>query len=244
MKKLKNQIAIILVSVFLGLILSIQYKTVENSQALGALPTQRAQDLANELKKVQTEREAQENRILELEEKIDQYEQEGINNNSYAENLYNDAMRYRMLAGYVDLQGPGIVLEITDPSSDVNLSQGYYSIVDELELILQIISLLNAADAEAISINDQRYTSFTEIVRAGEHIEINGVSNNSPITIKAIGNPDILEASLAIKRGIVWQLRNYNYIVELSKEENIDIPSYNKVEEFTFSNPLEEGGKR
>ena len=52
MKKLKNQIAIILVSVFLGLILSIQYKTVENSQALGALPTQRAQDLANELKKV------------------------------------------------------------------------------------------------------------------------------------------------------------------------------------------------
>lgn len=241
MKKFKNHIPIILVSVLLGIILSIQYKTVDVSQAQGALPTQRAQDLANELKKLQGEKEAQENRINELESKIEQYELEGVGTSKYAENLYNDAMRYRTLAGYVDLKGPGIILEINDPSNDINFSEGYYSIVDELELILQIISILNAADAEAISINEQRYTSFTEIVRAGEHIEINGVSNNSPIVIKAIGNPDILESALAIKRGIVWQLRNYNYIVDLSKEEDIIIPSYNKVEEFNFSTPLEGG---
>lgn len=243
MNKTKNRIAIILVSIFLGLILSIQFKTIEGSQAHGALPTQRAQDLANELKKVQADKEAFQNRIEELEEKIEQYELEGVSNDAYAENLYNDAMRYRMLAGYVDLEGPGIILEINDPTNDVNFSQGYYSIVDELELVLQIISILNAADAEAISINDQRYTSFTEIVRAGEHIEINGVSNNSPITIKAIGNPDILESALAIKRGIVWQLRNYNYIVNLSTEENVNIPRYKNVEEFNYSTPSEEGNK-
>lgn len=243
MEKTKNRVPIILVSIFLGIILSIQFKTIDSSQAHGALPTQRAQDLANELKRVQSDKEALENRIFELEDKIEQYELEGVDNNTYAENLYNDAMRYRMLAGYVDLEGPGIILEINDPSNDINFNQGYYSIVDELELILQVISILNAADAEAISINDQRYTSFTEIVRAGEHIEINGVSNNSPIIIKAIGNPDILESALAIKRGIVWQLRNYNYIVNLSSEENVVIPSYKKVEEFNFSTPLGEGKK-
>lgn len=241
MKKAKNGIPIIIVSILLGMILSIQFKTIEGSQAHGALPTQRAQDLANELKKVQSDREVQQNRIEELEGKIEQYELEGTNNNTYAENLYNDAMRYRMIAGYVDLEGPGIILEINDPNGDINFNQGFYSIVDELELILQVISILNAADAEAISINDQRYTSFTEIVRAGEHIEINGVSNNSPITIKAIGNPDILESALAIKRGIVWQLRNYNYIVDLSREDNIFIPSYKNVEEFNYSTPVEEG---
>ena len=63
-----------------------------------------------------------------------------------------------------------------------------------------MISVLNAADAEAISINDQRYTSHTEIVRAGNHIEINGVSTNSPIIIKAIGNADTLESALAIRK--------------------------------------------
>lgn len=240
MKKSKNIIALILVSIFLGIILSIQLKAVDGSKALGTLPTQRTQDLANELKKVQTDKEALENRVKDLEGKIEQYELEGIDNNTYAENLYNDAMRYRMLAGYVDLEGPGIVLEINDPS-DVNLNQGYFSIVDEVDLILQVISILNAADAEAISINDQRYTSFTEIVRAGEHIEINGVSNNSPIIIKAIGDPSILESALAIKRGIVWQLRNYNYTVNLYTDDKIIIPSYQNVEEFNYSKPVEGG---
>lgn len=240
MKKSKNIIALILVSIFLGFILSIQLKAVDGSKALGTLPTQRTQDLANELKKVQTEKEALENRVKDLEGKIEEYELEGIDNNTYAENLYNDAMRYRMLAGYVDLEGPGIVLEINDPS-DVNLNQGYFSIVDEVDLILQVISILNAADAEAISINNHRYTSFTEIVRAGEHIEINGISNNSPIIIKAIGDPNILESALAIKRGIVWQLRNYNYTVNLYTDDKIIIPSYQNVEEFNYSKPVEGG---
>jgi len=91
------------------------------------------------------------------------------------------------LAGYVDLQGPGVIIEIYDPPVDVQYGIEY-SIVDDIDLILQTISVLNAAQAEAISINDQRYTAYTEIVRAGDHIEVNGVSINSPIVIKAIGD--------------------------------------------------------
>ncbi|NLL82262.1 MAG: DUF881 domain-containing protein [Tissierellia bacterium] len=239
MKKTRNILALTLLSVFLGMILSIQFKTISKSVGEGVLPTQRAQQLAIELKRAQQEKETQSNRIKELESKIEQYEKGGIENNVYAENLYNDAMKYRALAGYTDLVGPGILLEIHDPPVDVQYGIGY-SIVDELDLILQVISVLNAADAEAISINDQRYTSHTEIVRAGNHIEINGVSTNSPIIIKAIGNADTLESALAIREGIVWQLRNYDYIVHLTQDKNITIPKYRKVNEFIYSSPVEE----
>lgn len=239
MNKTRNILAIILVSIFLGLILSIQFKTINKSIGEGVLPTQRAQQLAVELKKAQSDKDAQSNRIEELENKIEQYEKGGVDNNVYAENLYKDAMKYRTLAGYVDLEGPGIVLEINDPPVDIQFGEGY-SIVDELDLILQIVSILNAADAEAISINDQRFTSFTEVVRAGNHIEINGVSTSSPIIIKAIGNPDTLESALAIKRGIVWQLRNYDYIVHLTQDKNVSIPKYRKIKEFVYGKPVEE----
>ncbi len=144
-----------------------------------------------------------------------------------------------MLAGYIDVKGPGIVLEINDPPSDLEYSESY-GVVDQLDLILQIISILNSADAEAISINDNRYTSFTEIVRAGDHIEINGVSTNSPLVIKAIGNPNTLESALAIKRGIVWQLKSYNYMIHLTQDKEILIPKYRKNKEFKYSSPLEE----
>lgn len=240
MMKKKSEIAsLTLVSVILGLILSIQFRTVNKSVGEGMLPTQRAQELAADLKKVKQERDAQTNRIAELESEIEKYEKNQVDKNSYAESLYKDTMKYRMLAGYVDVEGPGVILEINDPPSDLEFSTGY-GVVDQLDLILQIVSILNAADAEAISINDQRYTSFTEIVRAGDHIEINGVSTSSPLVIKAIGNPNTLESALAIKRGIVWQLKSYNYMTLLTQDKEVTIPKYRKIKEFKYSEPSEE----
>ncbi len=238
--KIKGEIiALVMVSLILGLILSIQFKTITQSVGEGIMPTQRAQELANELRKAQTEMEAQLRHIQEIESKIEQYEKGGIENDIYAENLYKDAMKYRMLAGYTDLKGQGIVLEINDPPVDIQFGEGF-SIVDELDLILQVVSVLNAAEAEAISINDQRYTAFTEIVRAGNHIEINGVSTGSPIIIKAIGNPDTLESALSIKWGIVWQLRSYDYIVHLTQNNEVEIPRYRRVKDFIYASPVEE----
>lgn len=239
MKGYKERFALILVSIFLGTILSIQFKTINKTVGEGVIPTQRAQQLAIELKKAQTERENQSKRIEELETKIKQYEKGEADKNTYAENLYNDIVKYRSLAGYVDLEGPGVVVEINDPPVDLQFGEGY-SIVDELDLVLQIISVLNAAEAEAISINDQRYTSYTEIEKAGNHIEINGVSTNTPILIKAIGNPETLESALVLKGGIVWQLRNYDYIIQVNQEKKVTIPKYRKIKEFIYSKPVEE----
>ncbi|CAK7072393.1 DUF881 domain-containing protein [Tissierella carlieri] len=239
MKKAKEYIALTLVSIFLGVILSIQFKTINKTVGEGVLPTQRAQQLAVELKKAQNERESQTKRIEELEAKIKQYEMSEVDKNVYAENLYNDTMKYRTLAGYLDLEGPGIVMEINDPPVDLEFGEGY-SIIDELELVLQVISVLNAADAEAISINDQRYTAFTEIEKAGNHIEINGVSTSVPIVIKAIGKPETLESALNLKGGIVTHLRSYDYLVQVNQESNITIPKYRKIKEFIYSSPVEE----
>jgi len=239
MKKIKGQFAIAIVSIFLGIILALQFKTVTKTVGEGILPTQRAQQLAIELKKAQEERDAALKALNEAENKIAQYERGEADNNVYVENLYNDLEKYRALAGYVDLQGPGVIIEIYDPPVDVQYGIEY-SIVDDIDLILQTISVLNAAQAEAIAINDQRYTAYTEIVRAGDHIEVNGVSINSPIVIKAIGDPETLESALSIKRGIVWTLRFYDYTVNLIKDDNIVIPKYRKLIEFVYSQPVKE----
>ncbi|NLJ98830.1 MAG: DUF881 domain-containing protein [Tissierellia bacterium] len=239
MKKTNSRLALAAISLFLGIILSIQFKTVSKTVGDGVLPTQRAQQLALELKKAQEERDVAAKALDEAESKINQYEKGEADNNIYAENLYKDLEKYRMLAGYTDLEGPGVVLEIQEPPADVQFGEEY-SIIDDLDLILQTISVLNAAEAEAISINDQRYTTFTEIEKAGDLIEVNGVTISSPIVIKAIGDPQKLESALALKRGIVWTLEYYDYIVHLTQEKNIEIPKYRKLVEFIYSKPVEE----
>lgn len=241
MKKSNGKLAITIVSLFLGIILAIQFKTVSKTVGEGVLPTQRAQQLALELKKAQEDRDSLVKALDEAETKIKTYEKGEADNNIFAENLYKDLEKYRMLAGYVDLEGPGIILEIHDPPADVQFGIEY-SIVDDLDLILQTISVLNAAEAEAISINDQRYTTFTEIEKAGDHIEVNGVSISSPIVIKAIGNSSTLESALALKRGIVYTLEYYDYNVHLVQETNVKIPKYRKLKEFIYAKPVEEEG--
>ena len=78
MKKTKESLALILVSIFLGIILSIHFKTVNKTVGEGVLPVQRSQQLAAELKKLQTEKENQLNLIAELEAKIEQYEKSEV----------------------------------------------------------------------------------------------------------------------------------------------------------------------
>ena len=241
MKKVKESIALTIVSIFLGIILTIQFKTVNKTVGDGTLPVQRAQQLAMELKKVQNDRDAQLSRIEELETKINQYEKGEVDKNTYAESIYNDTMKYRMLAGLSELEGPGIIMEINDPIGDLQYGIGY-SIIDELEFILQVISVLNAADAEAISINGHRYTAYTEIEKAGNHIEINGVSTNTPIIIKAIGNSQTLESALTLKGGIVQQIRDWDYLVQINQEVNVKIPKYRRNKEFIFASPVEDQG--
>ncbi|HLR34968.1 MAG TPA: DUF881 domain-containing protein [Tissierellales bacterium] len=239
MKKSTGRISIILVSLFLGVILAIQFKTVSKTLGDDVLPMQRSQQLANELKKVQDERDVLEKELEDIEGKIKKYEKGEADKSVYAESLYKDLEKYRMLAGYLDMEGTGIVLEINDPPMDVQIGDEY-SIVDDLDIILQIVSILNSSEAEAIAINDQRYTSYTEIVRAGDHIEINGVSIGAPIVIKAIGDPDLLESALSIKFGVVWHLESYDYLVQLKKEKNVSIPKYRKIKEFIYAQPVPE----
>lgn len=243
MKNNKGQIAIMLLCVFLGIVLAIQIKTVNETVGEGVLPTQRAQQLGLELKKLQDEKEALTRELSDVESKINKYEKNEADKSVYTENLYKDLEKYRMFAGYSDVEGPGIVLEINDPPMDVQFGEES-SIVDELDILLQIISALNASEAEAISINDQRYTAYTEIVRVGNHIEINGVSISPPIVIKAIGDPALLESSLALKGGILWHLEYYtDYIVQIKQEKNIMISKYKKTKEFTYAKPLPEIAK-
>ncbi|WIV11238.1 DUF881 domain-containing protein [Proteiniborus sp. MB09-C3] len=241
MNDVKSKVAIILVCIALGIILAVQFKTVENTVGYGTIPTQRAQQMAIDYKKLQDERDGIRNELDNLESKLKQYEKGEAEKDVYVENLYKDIEKYRALAGYEDLQGPGIIIEINDPPAEVIFGGDSSIIVENYEFLLQMISVINATEAEAISINEQRYTSFTEIVPAAGHLEINGVSVGPPFVIRAIGKPDDLENALRIKHGLIWRMENLlNLDIHIKQEQNIVIPKYRKIKDFRYAKPVEE----
>ena len=146
-----------------------------------------------------------------------------------------------MLGGYKDVKGEGITIQIDNPPLEMQLGDENNIMIEHYTFLLEVISLLNAVDAEAISINDQRYTTFTEIVPAGNTLEINGTSFGTPIVIKAIGDSEDMENALSIKGGIVWLMEEgYNLKVKIDKKEEVIIPKYEKVKNFKYGKPLED----
>lgn len=235
----KSKIAITTVCIILGIIITVQFRTIDEIDT-DLVSTKRSQKIAVEYKKMKSENIKIKKEIDKLEKKVDQYENIEVNKDPLLENLYKDIEKYKMLGGHIDVKGQGVVIEMDNPSYDGNIRDEENIMIEHYTFLLDIISLLNAVGTEAISINDQRYTSFTEIVPAGNLLEINGTSFGTPVIIKAIGNSEDMENALRIKGGIIWLMEEgYNFNIKIDQKQDIVIPKYKKLKEFKYAQPIE-----
>lgn len=236
MKNYKYQIAVAIVCLVLGLMVSIQFRTVK--QGVGPVSEYRARELAAQLKKVREENVKLMNVKNDYESKIKEYENTASQGSVYAKLLKEELDQARIIAGLEDVEGPGITVVVDDLkfSEKVNYPLISYS------MLLELLNELNAAGAEAVSINDQRIISTSEIRQIGGiHININTVSFAPPFLFKAIGDPKTLEAALRLREGIVERLENSGVAVTITQEQLIKIQKYNGVIQRKYAKVVNEG---
>ncbi len=226
------------VCILLGVIMSLQFKTVQNKFLQGQTPSQKSAQLVGELTKLKNEKELLTSEIQSLEGKLSEIESAESKGNVVIKNLNESLLKYKAFAGLTDVYGPGIEIFIDNPSKDIN-STYENNLVYDYEVIVNLVNELNAAGAEAISINNQRILSHTEIRAAGENININKVPQLAPFIIKVIGNSQTLEGALTGRFGIVSVIREKNYELDIKKMEKVTIPKYNGLIEFRYSNVVE-----
>ncbi|EOD01264.1 DUF881 domain-containing protein [Caldisalinibacter kiritimatiensis] len=237
MDNLKSKVSIMFICIILGIVLAVQFKTI-NKATDNVIPSQRAQQLAIELKAHKDEKDKLLKELQSLEARLKEYEKNASEESVYVKRLSQDIMKYKILAGYEDVHGPGVVIIIDDPPMDVQYGDTTSNLVYRYDMLLEIVSSLNAAGAEAISINDQRYTNFTEIIPVGNHININGVPFVPPFVIKAIGHMQTLESALNFPGGIIWRMKKLDFDVQIKTEKDIEIPRYTKNKEFKYAKPF------
>lgn len=229
----RNRIAIGIVCMILGMVLSMQYKVIQNNYLNGITPSKRQSDLVNELIALKEEKSSL---ISELEEKmeiLDDIEESASQDNAIIKNLTRTIEKYEILAGMTDVVGEGIVLTIDNPPSDPT-SIYEYNIIYHYETLVSLINELNAAGAEAISINDQRIVSTTEIRIAGNGLNVNYVPQSVPLVIKAIGKKNALEGALTGIEGKISRLRDFQLLVDLKTMDEIIIPRFRGSTEFDY----------
>lgn len=235
MKNYKFQFALAVVCIVLGLMLTIQFKTVKTN--VGPVSENRARELATQLKRVREERDALLTLKIDYEKKIREYEEQASTGSVSAKMLKTELDNARIMAGLEDVEGSGIVITL----DDLKFAETYNFPLISHEMLLLLVNELNAAGAEAVAINDQRIVSSTEIRLAGAHININTVEFAAPFVIKAIGDPKTLEGAVMMRNGIISDIQNSDIITSVVKEEKIRIPKYNGVIEKRYAKIVKEG---
>lgn len=236
MKHIKLQLSLALVCIVLGIMVTLQYRTV--NQGIGPVSDYRARELASQLKKVREERDKLIVLKNQYEDQIREYEESASEGSITAKMLKQQLDNARILAGLEEVQGPGITVVVDDLKF---AEETQYPLIT-YSMLLEIVNELNAAGAEAIVINGQRVVSTTEIRQTGGiHININMVSYAPPFEIKVIGEPKTLEAALRLREGVVEKIEGYNIAVTITQEQLIKIPKYNGVMEKKYAKVVKEG---
>lgn len=230
MKKAKSQLSLGLVCIILGLMLAFQFKSTYNSVSVTS--DRRVRDITKQLDDLKKQKDDIGVKLQEYQKKVDDYEKAAANQSDTAKMMKSEIDKLRFLSGLVDAEGPGIVITIksvTDIATRETLPVGSSDIID-------IINDLNSAGAEAISINDERYVSRTQIRDIADRIKINDskFDPSQQITIKAIGAPDILTGVFKLPGSIVEELQNAGMEVKISPESNVKILKYNKSLDYKY----------
>jgi len=235
MRDLKSKVILGVLSMVVVFTLSVQFQTIRDTTGGELLSTQRSQALAIELRNLQEERDQLTNELTDLENRLQEYEQTDADENLIIQNLRRDLQRYQLISGHVSGQGPGIIITIDSQGDEGDFLLYNY------DILLALANNLNAAGAEAIEINGERYTALTEIYYGSNSIHINDRPINPPFEIKAVGHGDTLEAALNIRYGIIWEIRQFRGVnVEITKEDSIFIERAQDITEFKYAEPVTE----
>ncbi|KDR95025.1 Uncharacterized conserved protein YlxW, UPF0749 family [Peptoclostridium litorale DSM 5388] len=236
---MKNRIKLnttVLLMFILGLITAIQVKSFNPDNIFVTLGSIKELEYQLDMQKIEIEK--MEKLILEKEQNIAKYEL-ALNENGSIKNLMKKELEdLKASVGMKDLSGPGVVVRLKDGSRDVEFGKENDIIVHDKD-VLELVSDLKAAGAEAISINGERVITTSEIKCAGPTITINKSTYGQPFVIKATGNPLHLEAAVRAPGSYAYILKEvWGIDVQTQVSDNMSIPQYNGDVYFRY---IEEG---
>lgn len=204
-------------ALILTMIMFTQFKTVEETD-ITAIETMRETELRSELADWKTKYEELDEKLAETDAKINDYKTELASNADSSTLLQKEISESQDYLGYTSLVGEGIEITLSDKDE---------SYIIEYSDLLRLVNELNAAGAEAISINGERVVSDTDIVLVGTRIIlVNSHKISGPYVVKAIGDKKYLESAITIKGGYKDELELNEKRIEYILSDEVQIPAF------------------
>jgi uncharacterized protein YlxW (UPF0749 family) len=237
MSKYKSQLIVSLVCCILGFMLAYQFRILNKNAGVSKVKETNT-DITVELEQYKNQKAELQKNIDELQKKVSSYEEAAASKSSETKNLLEEVKNTRLLMGAETVQGTGITIYLNPKTKMLQNDVTNDQITDKH--LVYLVNELISAGAEAISINDIRITPRTGIRTSGANIRINeeNVSPQQRITIKAIGNKNLLNSAMSFP-GVFNDFKAISdYKYETSDNITINKYNYGKSLKFDYAKPV------
>ena len=181
-------------------------------------------------------------RLEEIKNKITLLEEASANEDTIMKNLRAELYKERRAAGLTALKGKGIKISLDDNKEghqdNPDIPPNNYIV--HYESLLAFSEELKRAGAEAVSINDQRLITSSDIRCVGNVVLVNTIRIAPPFEISAIGHPTLLEKYILNSSEYLF-LTSSNFPVSYklyNEDEDLIIPAYKNEIIFTYSESI------
>lgn len=211
-------------ALILTMVMFTQFKTVEYTDIV-AIETMRETELRSELANWKEKYEEVQEKLNDTNSKIDEYKRQMSSKEDAQKLLEQELKESEKFVGYTDVQGEGIIITLKDND---------FRNIERFDLI-SLINELKLAGAEAISINDERVVTNTDVALVNNSIIlVNSRRISGPYVVKAIGDKKYLESAITIKGGFLDEMRASEKDCEYTVEDNILINRFNGIVKFDY----------
>lgn len=198
-----------------------------------------------EMKTLEKNRDMLLEEIRALETVISEHEEIAAERTYKGEQIREELQGSRLMAGMLDIEGPGVEIILDDRKKDTILNSdpgmlGYY-IVHDSDL-LEVVNELRAAGAEAVAINGVRITGSSRISCGGPTINVGKEQRFAPpFVIHGIGDPEALASYFQREDSIYRTLMFWGLKFDIKKKDLIQITRYIGDVDYKYAKPIEEG---
>lgn len=184
-------------------------------------------DLKKQIVSLRTDNQRLQSNLSDLQDSLREKYQSLAEGLTPEELLLKDIEDYRLLAGYEEVTGEGVVVLLTDSDAPLSQDQNPNRLIVHDRDITMIINELRNAGAEAISVNGQRYIlNRSELYCNGPTIRINNQWFAQPFIIEAIGSRRELLAAINSNTSYAFGLKTRGIFIEANTSLYLTIPAY------------------
>lgn len=211
-----------------GILISIYIKTLNPDKVYITLDEKR--EIENNIEYTKKEILKLKNVLNDQNQILEEYKKALQDSSKSAMDLMNEELEYyKMLSGYSDVSGTGVIVTISDSQKELESGQNPNDLIVHDIDVLRILNDLKKSGSKAISINGERVLPNSKIKCSGATITVNETTYGQPFIIKAIGNIDMLKASVISPDSYANLLKDvYGINVQIEEKKDMVVNSYEK----------------